>query len=227
MLTERFLLKDQKVLLPKEQLLKALHMEYEETDEDVQRVLALREEALAVANPKAVYGVAPIEERGEGYIVAGGVKLTSELLCKNVSQVGRIFPYVATCGLEAEEWSKGLTDFLEQFWAETIKQMLMGEVRQLMADQVRKTYVPEGNLSVMSPGSLKEWPLPQQGPLFELIGGVTEELGVTLTESFLMLPFKSVSGFFFCSEKKYENCQLCPILDCPGRRAPYDPESLS
>jgi hypothetical protein len=38
-----------------------------------------------------------------------------------------------------------------------------------------------------------------------------------------MTPVKSVSGIWFPTEGKYENCQLCNREDCPGRRAPYEP----
>lgn len=226
MMTEKFILEIPSPRIDKTQLLKVLHMDYDETDEDVRRVLSMLEEALSVARPKAVYGVAPIEEKGDDYIVAGGVRIPSLLVRRNVEKVGRIFPFVATCGREVEEWSQGFTDFLEQYWADAIKMLLLSQIRTKLTDTVKQTYVPDANLSAMSPGSLKEWPLPQQAVLFNLIGSVTEDTGVTLTDSFLMLPSKSSSGFFFSNDGNYENCQLCPILDCPGRRAPYQPDSV-
>ena len=226
MLMKKFVLRDRPMTISVDRLFKQLHMDFNQDDEDVQRVQSMLEEALAIANPKAVYGIAAIEEKGEDYIVAGGVKIPSLLVRKNVEQVGRIFPFVATCGTEVEDWSKEFSDVLEQYWADTIKTLLLMEIRSALSDIVKQTYVPDANLSVMSPGSLKEWPLPQQATLFHLIGSVTEDTGVTLTESFLMLPSKSVSGFFFSNQGTYENCQLCPILRCPGRRAPYQPDSI-
>ena len=44
-----------------------------------------------------------------------------------------------------------------------------------------------------------------------------------LTDTFLMVPIKSVSGIFFPTEVSFESCQLCPRENCIGRRAPYDP----
>jgi hypothetical protein len=38
-----------------------------------------------------------------------------------------------------------------------------------------------------------------------------------------MTPNKTTSGLLFSSEENYYNCQLCPMEDCPGRRAPHDP----
>ena len=37
-----------------------------------------------------------------------------------------------------------------------------------------------------------------------------------------MNPVKSTSGFWFPSEVKFENCQLCPRKDCPNRKASFD-----
>ena len=76
----------------------------------------------------------------------------------------------------------------------------------------------------MNPGSLADWPLEEQRHLFRLLGEPRKAIGVELTESFLMVPIKSVSGLRFPSGAHYENCQLCPRDPCPGRRAPYDPD---
>lgn len=49
-----------------------------------------------------------------------------------------------------------------------------------------------------------------------------EALSVTLSDSCLMTPNKSVTGIRFAVEGRFESCQLCPMPECPGRRAPYD-----
>ena len=51
-------------------------------------------------------------------------------------------------------------------------------------------------------------------------------IGVELTNSFLMVPSKSVSGIYFPTEIKFESCKLCPGEGCPGRQAPYDKNLL-
>ena len=74
----------------------------------------------------------------------------------------------------------------------------------------------------MTPGSLKDWPLTEQRPLFKLLGDVEGEIGVRLMDSLMMYPKQSASGIIFPTEVRYENCQLCPMENCPGRRAVYD-----
>lgn len=52
--------------------------------------------------------------------------------------------------------------------------------------------------------------------------GGADEIGLELTDSCLMLPYKSVSGIAYEAEATFENCMLCPRENCPTRRAPYD-----
>jgi hypothetical protein len=65
------------------------------------------------------------------------------------------------------------------------------------------------------------WPIEQQRSLFALFGDVEALIGVALTESYLMLPTKSVSGVYFETDQSFISCQLCTREACPGRRAKY------
>ena len=88
-------------------------------------------------------------------------------------------------------------------------------------EYISSTYRP-GDTSSMSPGSLSDWPITQQRQLFSLLGDVRGAIGVELTDSFLMVPIKSLSAMIFPTEANFESCRLCQREDCPGRRAPYD-----
>jgi hypothetical protein len=81
-----------------------------------------------------------------------------------------------------------------------------------------------GKTSKMSPGAAAAdvWPIEQQKQLFSIFGNVEDLIGVKLTDSYLMVPNKSVSGIFFPTEIDFRSCQLCPREVCPGRSAPYD-----
>jgi hypothetical protein len=78
--------------------------------------------------------------------------------------------------------------------------------------------------STMNPGSLEDWPIQEQRPLFDLLGDPQQAIGVILNSSYLMQPTKSVSGVRFPLEETFASCQLCPRQNCPSRRAPYDPD---
>lgn len=70
---------------------------------------------------------------------------------------------------------------------------------------------------------MADWSITEQRALFDLLGDVDGLLGVRLTENFLMLPRKSVSGLLFPSDRPFVSCRLCDKSDCPGRQVPYDP----
>lgn len=189
-------------------------------------VTALAQAAQPIARPKAVYGLAPVDCRGEDSLTMAGVVFTSRILRVNLDKAHRAFPYVATCGTELEQWAAAMDDMLARFWADAIMEQALGAARRALDADVRERFAP-GKVSRMSPGSLEDWPLPQQAPLFSVLGDVEAQVGVRLTDSFLMLPAKSVSGILFPTEDSYENCMLCPREECPGRRAPYDAEMYS
>lgn len=182
----------------------------------------LVQQAQAIARPKALYRLAYIDECGDDWVVLDGVKFKSRVMRVNLGDLQRVFAYVATCGVELAEWAQSVEDFLHRFWVDAIMEYaLFGAMQALEADLVSR-YLP-GQLSAMNPGSLADWPLSEQQPLFELLREVKDVTGITLTDSMLMVPFKSVSGIFFATQETFASCQLCPRPVCPNRRAPYDP----
>ena len=187
-----------------------------------ERLEALAREAMRVGRPKACYRVAYVESRGDDHLVIERVTFTSRVLRVNLEKVFRVFPYVATCGLELEEWSKSIDGMLEKFWADSIKEMAVRWAVKHLNEHLMDRYRP-GQMSRMNPGSLPDWPLSEQRPLFTVLGGGPGTIGVQLKESFLMAPVKSVSGIWFPTEEGFESCQLCEREKCPGRRAAYDP----
>ena len=66
------------------------------------------------------------------------------------------------------------------------------------------------------------WPIEQQGELLSLFGDVKKLIGVELTDSFLMIPKKSISGVIFPTEIDFRSCQVCHRENCPSRSAPFD-----
>jgi len=182
-------------------------------------------DASAVARPKAVYRPCGIDSRGDDYVEAGGVAFRSRVLAVNLEKVHRVFPFVATCGRELDAWSRALGGAaLERYWAEEIKGMALGAAVLATASHIQEQHCP-GRISMMNPGSLEDWPLSEQAPLFQVLGDLPgSSLGVALLENFRMDPGMTASGIWFPSEQRFENCMLCPREGCVGRRAPYDPD---
>jgi hypothetical protein len=179
-------------------------------------------EARKIARPKVCYRVAFVESKGDDHLMIEGTRFTSRVLRVNLDKVFRVFPFVGSCGPELEEWSKSMEGILEQFWAEEIKMLAVRSTIRYLHEHLADRYQP-GKMSRMNPGSLPDWPLSEQKPLFTLLGSGPAAIGVQLKDSFLMTPIKSVSGIWFPTEERFESCQLCPREKCPGRRAPYEP----
>ena len=200
-------------------ILQTLHVRQGSSREgEVRKLVA---EAEAIAAPKAIYRLAFIDDRGPDFIVAEGQKLESRILRVNLDGLHRVFAYVCTSGRELAAWAQEQQDMLAQFYADTISEAVLYSAVMSLTRHLTDTY-SLGQTSVMNPGSLADWPIQQQQPLFDLLGDVRAAVGVELTPSLLMLPTKSVSGILFPSEETFASCQMCPRLDCPNRRAAYD-----
>jgi hypothetical protein len=187
--------------------------------------LGLLDEARQIAHPRAMYGIAGVDEKTDSGVVIEGIKLDSRILAVNLKDLHRVFPFLATSGRELYDWTKTHEDMLENYWAGEISQMALRSAEKFLLDHLKDTY-QLGKTACMNPGSLEDWPITAQKPLFELLGDPFSAIGVELTESMLMLPNQSVSGIRFVSEEGYSNCELCPRGCCTHRRSPYNPDKM-
>lgn len=199
-------------------LYKRFHVK--EGSENAHELHHLVEQARARARPRAFYRVAYITARGEGWVEIERRRFTSRVLAVNLKDTFRVFPYLATCGTELQEWAAEIEDLLLHFWAEGIKEAALACALEALHQHMAQ--YSSAKLSAMSPGSLQDWPIQQQQILFDLFGPAAEQTGVRLTDSMLMIPTKTVSGIRFAAQANFESCALCAREDCPGRRAAYD-----
>lgn len=176
-----------------------------------------------VGRPKALYHVSSIEARGDDSVVLDGVRLTSRALRRNLDQVERVFPYVASCGVEADALTTPDGDMVQSLWLWTIKEALLRAARDHLDEHLTSRYRMTHS-AAMHPGSgdADVWPIEQQVELFSILGDVESQIGVRLTDSMLMIPTMSVSGVVFPTETEFESCQVCHRKDCPRRKAPFD-----
>ena len=186
--------------------------------EEIGRLVA---EAEAVARPKALYKLVFIQDKGAESVTADGVTLTSRVPRVNLAKLHRFFAFIGTAGRELEAWADAKQDMLTHFYADAINEAVLHVAMTTFAAQLTERF-QLASTAVMNPGSLTDWPLREQRPLFALLGDVRSAIGVELTDSLLMVPRKSVSGIRFVAEETFASCQLCPRHDCPNRRAPYD-----
>lgn len=176
-----------------------------------------------VGRPKAVYDICYVEEKADESVVLNGVRLTSKALRRNLDPVERVFPYVATCGTEADAIAAAGGDVVQELWLWTMKEALLDAATEHLyghlGDRYRMTH-----WASMDPGSgdADLWPIEQQKELFSVLGDVEAQIGVRLTDSMLMIPTMSVSGIVFPTETEFASCQVCHREGCPRRTAPFD-----
>lgn len=206
-------------------LLSKLHIK--EGTEDAKSIHRLIAIVSPVINPKVVYEVSHIRYKNYDTVDIEGVILSSRVLRVNLEKAERVFPYIATCGKELDEIAIPSDDFVTRFWLDTIKDIALHIGLNYLKNYLKRKYAL-GRISTMSPGAGSQdlWPIEQQKQLFSIFGNVEDLIGVKLTDSFLMIPNKSVSGIIFPTEIRFESCQLCPREVCSGRKAPCNKSLL-
>jgi len=190
-------------------------------DNDLKAVQDLVHVAQPIVEPKVLYKTCYIEEKLAESVIIDGLHLSSTVLRKNLDKIERVFPFVITIGNKFSEKLDTCKDLLEKFYLDTIGNVALNQARLVLKDHLKQKYALE-KTAFMAPGSLPNWPIEQQKPLFKLLGDVQTSIGVTLTESLLMLPAKSVSGIYFPTETSFFSCQLCPRERCDSRKAKYN-----
>jgi hypothetical protein len=192
-------------------------------EEERLRVKGLLEKVLTPSGAKAVYRACYVELRSDGGVTIGGVHWKSKVLRKHLEHVGRVFAYVVTAGSELEEKTQAYPEALEKYYLDEIGTLAVVKGRDYLKEHLQSRFRIEG-LSTLGPGQLADWPLEAQRPLFSLLGDVHHSVGVSLTDSLMMRPAKSLSGLFFPTETTFFACQLCPREVCPSRKAKYKEE---
>jgi hypothetical protein len=206
------------VRLPLGEIRRQLHLDKDKRWEEVQTLIGA---AQPLITPKAAYKVSYINQKLEHAVDIDAVRFTSKVLRKNLEEVERVFPYVITIGDKLKEKGSESKDLIKEYYFDVIGNIALSATRKFLEKQLQSRYGLDG-MSFMSPGSLTDWPIEEQKPLFSLFGEEATPVGVKLTQHLLMLPAKSISGIYFPTEVSFFSCQLCQRDNCPGRKAAYD-----
>jgi hypothetical protein len=179
--------------------------------------------ARPLLRPRALFRDAFIGRREGAAVEIGGRLFHSRVLARNLEGTDLVFPFVLTVGGDLEKEASAQGDLLRQYYLETIADLALSAAAERLREHIQGVFGLK-KLGLMDPGSIEDWPLAEQVPLFSLLGDVEIRLSVRLTDSLLMVPRKSISGIFFPSEESFTSCRLCPRAHCQGRRSAYEPE---
>lgn len=206
------------LVLPYGEIRRQLHLKKDARWDEVKSLI---QTVLKHIQPKAVYRVCYIDKKQDHVIGIEGVRFKSRVLAKNLAAVERVFPFVVTIGHHYLEQMDAQEDLVVKYYLDVIGNIALSTARKYLEKVLQAGHGLEG-MSFMSPGSLSDWPLEEQRPLFALLGDGKTPIGVSLNNSCLMIPAKSVSGIYFPTEVPFMSCQLCDRQDCPSRKAAYD-----
>jgi hypothetical protein len=177
-------------------------------------------ESQTISHPQAVFRLAWIESIESEGIVIDRVRFESPLLSKTLHRTCLVFPYIITLSQKFDDKISAAGSLLEQFYLDQIGNLLLRKCGVYLESHLKYLYNIK-QLSSISPGSLADWPIEGQKPLFSLLGETQRLIGVSLTPQMLMIPKKTISGLFFPTKEKFIACSLCSRKDCPEREAPY------
>lgn len=188
---------------------------------------ALLEEALSEATPvltgRVCWTAFPLSREGNA-LDLGFVKTTSAALARNLSGCDRIVVFGATLGLALDrliarygQRSPAKALLLQALGAERIEGLC-----DVFCDRIRAEAANTGLRAAprFSPG-YGDFPLEVQRDIFRVLD-CSRKIGLTLNESFLMSPSKSVTaiiGLGPCANPNHPvGCKACSKTDCIYRR---------
>ncbi|MGQ9542548.1 MAG: vitamin B12 dependent-methionine synthase activation domain-containing protein [Candidatus Bathyarchaeia archaeon] len=190
----------------------------------VRNLDSLIEDCNSLIKPTLLYEYVKVEEvKFEGVLLRGNIMFISSKLSEQLKCVGEIAAYIITIGPDLERRVTELSSnrILDSWILDNLGTYSLRLLSKTLEDMIR---MEKGwrVLSRFNPGSTPTWELCQQEALFKIFSKrrVEEEVGVRLTENFVMIPRKSSSGIIAHTESKYHNCQDCRKI-CEHRQAPY------
>ena len=182
-------------------------------------VRQLRDRLVPRATVRYMYDIVPAEKLSPRRMRMGGVEFNPEgIICSYLDGMSHALVFVGTAGVEFDAAVKELNaegDIVADFIADSIGT----ELAEASVARMEKDYTGEETISMpYSPGYCN-WNIREQHLLFSLFP--EQPCGIRLSESSLMAPEKSVSGFFALGEKLVRqpyHCEICKNKTCYKRR---------
>ena len=165
--------------------------------------------------PKAIIKWANVDCINGDETTIEGVTFQSKVVADKQRDTPRVFLSVVTAGEGLEQSGQ----FADDAFLDLYDGALLFHAYKYLDRYMKERFRFDGS-SVLSPGSLPDWPIQNNFALFDMIGNV-DEIGVSLNGAGYIRPWNSGSHIHFSGDG-YQNCSLCRKYDCIGRRAPFD-----
>lgn len=186
----------------------------------------LARQNLDFTDPSYSYIIRDIQSVQDDRInIEGSIRLRSRTLARMLKTCRKVAMFVLTIGDRLEQSAATLAregSVLKASVLEAIGSNAVEQVAELLHDRISYEVSNRGLLTGrrFSPGYC-DWAIDQQEIVFQAMNG--NSAGVQLTEGYLMLPRKSISGLIGIGTPdsgitNYNPCLSCLKADCPGRR---------
>ena len=170
--------------------------------------------------------VKKISTLGKDFIeLEGGIRLSTSKITKLVKGATHIVIFLVTIGDLIETKAGDLTlgkEPLEGYLLDRIGSFAVESLAESLEAGVRKDYMKQKKSVSMrySPGYC-DWPIEEQEMLNKLLD--FSKIGVSLNESYMMKPKKSISAMVAIADKGIftktgSTCEICEMKDCTYRR---------
>ncbi len=178
----------------------------------------------SVSRPKSVYRIFDLMHTGSDRIEFGGMEVESRNLSKNLKGCGEIVLFGATLGIGVDRYISraSLTDMARAVVLQACAAALLEEYCDSCQEQIAQEQKREGKYlrPRFSPG-YGDFSISYQEQLVRILD-CAKKIGLTLTDSMMMTPTKSVTAVIGVSTVKEpchrSGCEACEKKDCAYRR---------
>jgi hypothetical protein len=186
-----------------------------------------RQEVINALEPQVIYDSFRIKDiQGDSVIFDSGHIFKGPNISKILSGSETAVIFIFTLGSsisQLTESERNSGDTLGTIIIDALTTSLLGVAGSYVGEVIKEENLNQkgyGATCTYSPGQYK-WTIEEQKEIFNMVDGT--KIGVNLNESYLMVPFMSVSGVYgFGPEEKINKtrvaCELCPRQDCISRR---------
>ena len=182
-------------------------------------------EAYEFIKPAACYTIKPITSVENSKIAVAGLFFTSRNLARVFSSCSQAAIFVVTIGKALEKkvaqlMKEGLV--LKASVLDAVGSVAVEKVADWLESVIKSTAAENGDKAGWrySPGYC-DWDITQQKELFR--GFDSKSIGVDLTDTYLMVPRKSISGIIGMGKScnTFSACRFCSRKNCPHRREEF------
>ena len=183
-------------------------------NENVERMLAIAAEK---ATPSCYYSIVEVELLDRGLRIGDVVFETDKIIARLMKGADKVAMFLATAGMGFENWVHELKeqgDYLDMYIADSLGTCIVEQAGDYMERLLEKELGTLKHTNRFSPGYCG-WHVSEQKKFFSFLPpGIC---GVTLRESCLMTPIKSISGIIGIGpdvKAKTYSCNVCELEYC-------------